>query len=215
MRQGTSFWEMLEEHGVPTTIFRMPVNFPPDSPGRSLSGMGTPDFLGTQGGTFTVFTTSPPANAADITGGRFSRVAVVNHRMEARLEGPDNPFRRLEVPSPGGGEPVYESPKLAVDFEAFVDPEEAVVMLVVQDQEFILQQGEWSDWIRLDFEAIPYLVSVSATAASISRKCGPTSSSTCHPCRSTPKIRPWPFRLRMTGRRSCPEAGLLPHSGTA
>ena len=37
LRKGTSFWEMLEEHGVPTTIFRMPVNFPPASPGRSLS----------------------------------------------------------------------------------------------------------------------------------------------------------------------------------
>ena len=164
LRQGTSFWEMLEERGVPTTIFRMPVNFPPNSPGRSLSGMGTPDFLGSQGGTFTVFTTSPPANAGDITGGRFSRVAVVNHRMEGRLEGPDNPFRRVEVPSPGGGEPVYQSPKLAVDFEVFVDPEKALAKVEVQDQEFILQQGEWSDWIRLDFEAIPYLVSVSATA---------------------------------------------------
>ena len=173
LRQGTSFWEMLEEHGVPTTIFRMPVNFPPHSPGRSLSGMGTPDFLGTQGGTFTVFTTSPPANAAAVTGGRFSRVTVVNHRMEARLEGPDNPFRQVEVPSPRGGDPVYRSPKLAVDFEAFVDPREAVAKLVVQGREFILQEGEWSDWIRLDFEAIPYLVSVSATARFYLKKVRP------------------------------------------
>ena len=173
LRQGTSFWELLEEHGVPTTIFRMPVNFPPHSPGRSLSGMGTPDFLGTQGGTFTVFTTSPPANAAAITGGRFSRVAIFNHRMEARLEGPDNPFRQVEVPSSRGGDPVYRSPKLGVDFEAFVDPREAVAKLVVQGREFILQEGEWSDWIRLDFEAIPYLVSVSATARFYLKKVRP------------------------------------------
>ena len=164
LRQGTSFWEMLEARGVPTTIFRMPVNFPPSSPGHSLSGMGTPDFLGTQGGTFTLFTTSPPPRAADITGGRFSRVAVVNHRVEARLEGPDNPFRQEQVPAPADGSPVFRSRKLSLDFKVFVDPEHPVAKLAVQGREFVLRRGEWSDWIRLDFEAVSYLVSVSATA---------------------------------------------------
>ena len=29
LRQGKAFWEMLDDHGVPNTIFRMPSNFPP------------------------------------------------------------------------------------------------------------------------------------------------------------------------------------------
>ncbi len=164
LRRGTSFWEVLEGRGVPTTIFRMPVNFPPNSPGYSLSGMGTPDFLGTQGGTFTLFTTSPPPRANEITGGRFFRVGVVNHQVEVRLEGPDNPFRQEEVPAPRGGDPVYRSPKLGMDFKVFVDPEHAAAKLDVQGHEFVLRQGEWSDWVRLDFEVVPYLVSISATA---------------------------------------------------
>ncbi|MFH1739100.1 MAG: alkaline phosphatase family protein, partial [bacterium] len=50
LRKGRAFWQILEEHGVPTTIFRMPANYPPvPSPGKSLSGMGTPDLEGTQG----------------------------------------------------------------------------------------------------------------------------------------------------------------------
>lgn len=164
LRRGTSFWEVLEERGIPTAIFRMPVNFPPHSPGYSLSGMGTPDFLGTQGGTFTLFTTSPPPRAAEITGGRFFKVAVVNHQVGMRLEGPDNPFRQEEVPAPGGGDSVYQSRKLGIDFKVFVDPEHATAKLDVQGRELVLRQGEWSEWVRLDFTVVPYLVSISATA---------------------------------------------------
>ncbi|MEK7214269.1 MAG: alkaline phosphatase family protein, partial [Chloroflexota bacterium] len=29
LRRGKAFWEILAEHGIPTTIFRVPVNFPP------------------------------------------------------------------------------------------------------------------------------------------------------------------------------------------
>ncbi len=44
---GQPFWEVLEERGVPTTIIRMPANFPPSGTAtRELSGMGTPDILG-------------------------------------------------------------------------------------------------------------------------------------------------------------------------
>ena len=54
--RGTAFWEMLEDEGVPTTVFRMPANFPPvESGGKAFSGMGTPDILGTPG-TFSYYT---------------------------------------------------------------------------------------------------------------------------------------------------------------
>ena len=60
LRQGQPFWEVLEARGVPTTIIRMPANFPPSgTASRELSGMGTPDMLGTYG-IFTLFSSKRP-----------------------------------------------------------------------------------------------------------------------------------------------------------
>ena len=168
LRNGTALWELLEDAGVPTTVFRMPVNFPPvESNGRSVSGMGTPDLLGTSG-TYSFYTDYPPDNMNDLSGGVAHLVDVVNYRVRAQLLGPPNTFRRFPVEGAAAraatGEIEYESPDLTVDFEVFLDAEAPVAKLVVQDTEFVLKEGEWSDWIGIDFEAIPYLVSIGASA---------------------------------------------------
>lgn len=155
LRKGRAFWEILEEHGVPTTVFRMPVNFPPSPKGRSLSGMGTPDVLGTPG-TFSFYTDDPPEEAADISGGRIFPVQVANHRVEAELAGPENTFRR---PAGGSGHP-----PMSVPFTVFLDPEEPVAKISLRGRDIVLREGEWSDWVRVDFEALPFVVSVSAVA---------------------------------------------------
>ena len=47
LRDGTAFWQVLEEAGVATTLFQIPANYPPvESGGRAISGMGTPDLRG-------------------------------------------------------------------------------------------------------------------------------------------------------------------------
>ncbi len=162
-RQGQAFWQILEAHGIPTQIFRMPANFPPaPSPGKALSGMGTPDILGTPG-TFSFYTTDPPADANDISGGRVYAVRVRDHHVRAQLVGPDNPFRRLHTSAADGADNV-QHPPLTIDFDVFLDPVQPVVKFVVEEEEFILQAGEWSDWIQLDFTAVPYLAGISAMA---------------------------------------------------
>ena len=192
-RHGTAFWQVLEEHGIPTQIVRMPVNFPPvSSPGKSLSGMGTPDILGTPG-TFSFYTTNPPANAQDLSGGRVFPVQVKNHRVSAQLVGPNNPFRRQPTATellPGG----KRSRPLAIDFEVFLDPSQPVAKFVVQDNEFILKAGEWSDWIRLDFSALPYLVTINSTARFYLQEVAPT------------------FRLYVTPLQIDPAAPVMPIS---
>lgn len=59
-RKGTCFWQALAEHGVHSTIIRVPGTFPPDpNPGgRLLSGLGVPDIRGTFG-TYTLYTSVP------------------------------------------------------------------------------------------------------------------------------------------------------------
>ena len=167
-RKGTAFWELLEDAGVNTTVFRMPVNFPPiESSGRSFSGMGTPDILGTHG-TFTFYTDYPPDNMNDITGGTVQLVEVVNNRVSGHLTGPPNTFRRFPrhdvQPGPAPAEVEYENPDLTVDFEVYLDGEAGAAKFMVQDTEFILNEGEWSDWVSVSFEAVPYLINIGASA---------------------------------------------------
>ena len=168
VRRGRAVWDLLEEAGIPTTIYRMPMNFPPvEAGGRSLSGMGTPDVLGTSG-TYALYADYPPANADDLSGGTFHLVEVVEHRVRARLVGPPNTFRRLPSESGiarlTGGEPVYENPDLAIDFEVLLDPDAAAAKIVIQDAEIVLNEGEWSDWVGVEFEAVPFVAGVGAAA---------------------------------------------------
>ncbi len=155
-RRGQALWELLDAAGVETTVFRMPVNFPPvETGGRSFAGMGTPDLLGTHG-TYSFFTSAPPANEAGMTG-RVELVDVVGHHAAAQLRGPPNPFRRRPVARglAGGDEVDYEHPDLTVDFDVRIDPDAPVARITVQETDLVLNEGEWSDWVRMGFQAAP------------------------------------------------------------
>ena len=85
---------MAEEHGIETTIVRMPANFPPSGTAtRELSGMGTPDLLGTYG-TFSFFSSEPLAfDPNALSGGVRVPVSVADGQVHATIEGPDNIYR--------------------------------------------------------------------------------------------------------------------------
>ena len=143
LRRGQAFWEVLEDNGIETTIIRMPANFPPSgTASRELSGMGTPDIIGTYG-TFSFYTSELFAFAGeDISGGKVYEVDVFDDVVEAELYGPDNPF-------------LVEREKVAAPFTAYLDPEESLAKVVVDTEEVVLAVGEWSDWVPVDFELIP------------------------------------------------------------
>ena len=155
-RRGQTLWELLDAAGVDTTVFRMPVNFPPvETGGRSFAGMGTPDLLGTHG-TYSFFSSAPPENEARITG-RVELVDVIEHRIAAQLRGPPNPFRRRPIQRglTAAGAVGYEHPDMTVDFEVRIDPDAPVVRVTIAETDLVLNEGEWSDWIRIGFEAAP------------------------------------------------------------
>lgn len=144
LRQGEAFWQILDQHGIPSTIIRIPSNFPPvAAKGKTLSGMGTPDLRGTYG-TFSFYTDDPTAITGAVEGGQIIPVQVENSRVTANLIGPDNPFEK-------------GSPAVAQPFSAAVDPLEAVARIAVQGREFVLREGEWSDWVRVDFQLVPFV----------------------------------------------------------
>jgi predicted AlkP superfamily phosphohydrolase/phosphomutase len=143
LRHGHPFWEVLEQHGIDTTVVRMPANFPPSGlASRELSGMGTPDLLGTYG-TFSFYTSGPIASGdGAVSGGVIRQVDIEDGTVRATLQGPDNPFLK-------------ESQKVAAAFTAYVDSESKYVRLVVAEEERLLRVGEWSDWVPVEFELVP------------------------------------------------------------
>jgi predicted AlkP superfamily phosphohydrolase/phosphomutase len=149
LRQGKSFWETLEEHDIPTTIFRVPSNFPPaGTKVRSLSGMGTPDIQGTYG-SFSFFTDEPMSKYKDVSGGEVFPVTVVQNRVTGKLFGPVNSFKKA-------------APRSSIGFTAILDPQNPVAKIQVQDHDILLNQGEWSPWINIDFTLVPFVQRVSA-----------------------------------------------------
>ncbi len=142
LRKGKAFWQVLEERGVPATLFKIPSNYPPvTTKQKTISGMGTPDILGSYG-IFNFYTTQSTEVDADIGGGRIHPVYVIGNRVEDKLPGPTNTFKK-------------DRPESTIDFKVFIDPENPVAKVVIQDQEFILKEGEWSGWKRIHFNMIP------------------------------------------------------------
>jgi predicted AlkP superfamily phosphohydrolase/phosphomutase len=147
LRKGKAFWQVLDEHGVPNSVFRIPSNFPPvPAKGETLSGMGTPDLRGTYG-TFSFYTDDPTAAAGAVEGGQIVPVQVENSQVTANLIGPDNSFRK-------------GSPAATEQFKVALDPVESVARVAVQEHEFVLKEGEWSSWIPVEFKLIPLFASV-------------------------------------------------------
>jgi predicted AlkP superfamily phosphohydrolase/phosphomutase len=143
LRKGQPFWDVLERRGIPTTIIRMPANFPPSgSATRELSGMGTPDVLGSYG-TFSFYTSEPFAfRGRTVSGGAVHRVEVTGGAVRAWIEGPENPF-------------LVAGERVRAPFTAYLDSEAQHIKLVVGGEERLIAAGEWSDWVPVAFTIAP------------------------------------------------------------
>ena len=138
LRHGTPFWQVLEARGVPAWILRMPANFPPSGlASRELSGMGTPDILGTYG-TFSFFTTSADSIPEDYRS-QVHRAPLEAGVFRGALRGPPNPFRQ-------------DGAQLTAPFTVYVDAGRPVAMVVLDGREAVLAVGEWSPWVPAEYD---------------------------------------------------------------
>jgi predicted AlkP superfamily phosphohydrolase/phosphomutase len=143
LRRGKTFWQSLEEAGVPATVFKMPTNYPPaETKQRTLAGMNTPDVRGTYG-VFRYYTNEPVSVAQEAGGGGYVHdVYVVGNRVEAALPGPINSLKT-------------DRPDTVIPFQVFIDPQNAAAKIRIQGNEFVLKEKEWSGWVRVRFSLIP------------------------------------------------------------
>lgn len=143
LRHGEAFWDRLEREGVNTTVMRMPANFPPSGlASLELSGMGTPDILGTYG-TFAFYVSNrAPFEGKRFSGGKLYDVDVRDGVVTASLFGPTNPF-------------LQKKEKAAREFSVLIDPKEDVAKIVVGSEERVVNVGEFTDWVPFDFKLAP------------------------------------------------------------
>ncbi len=137
-RRGAAFWESLKRRGAPVTLVKVPMDYPPEADAdEALAGLGVPDMQGTFG-TFTFFTDDSAEAARAVSGGRIVPVRIENHRAVLRVSGPTNPFR---------SDSRQTEAALTVD----IDPAQPVARFSLGASAFILREGEWSDWVQVNF----------------------------------------------------------------
>jgi predicted AlkP superfamily phosphohydrolase/phosphomutase len=139
LRKSQPFWKILGDHGIFSTVIRVPVTFPPEKfGGLSLSAMCVPDIIGSQG-TFTYFSTRDAD--AEHTGGVRVPVERDGGLLRSYFVGPGDPTAAEAAPlklpftvRPNGGK-------------------KGVVRLEMNGKKYDLKRGEYSDWIPLEFKA--------------------------------------------------------------
>jgi len=140
LRKSQTFWKILGEHAIGSTILRVPITFPPEEfNGRLLSAMCTPDLRGTQG-SFTLFSTRLDGRAYE--GGNRCPLRRLGQHLEGSLEGPVN-------------ELVEGASTLALPFRIVPRAGGDWVTLEIAGQKHRLRRGEYSPWFRLAFRAAP------------------------------------------------------------
>jgi predicted AlkP superfamily phosphohydrolase/phosphomutase len=138
MRKSVTFWKILGEKGVFSTILRVPITFPPEKfKGHLLSGMCAPDLKGSQG-TFSFYTTDESRTNRK-EGGMNIPVVLKDDRVATYLSGPENSLLKK------GGE-------VRLPMTIVVNPKGDGVTIEVSGQKVPLKKGTFSPWVRIAFK---------------------------------------------------------------
>ncbi len=147
-REGTPFWDYLDEAGVPARIYDIPANYPPSESKHGhmccLSGMGVPDLLGGYG-TYQYFAEDTLVPRSE-GGGMRSPLIFEGNTARATLVGPTHTY--LKRPD-----------RTKVEFTVNRHPTESTARIDLQGQTMLLKEGEWSDWVKVEYtlEMPPFL----------------------------------------------------------
>jgi len=130
-RKSRTFWKLLSERNIRSTILRVPITFPPERfDGHLLSAMCTPDLRGTQG-SFSLYSTAEGAER---------KLKREGEWLCSELEGPPDEFHE-------GGQ------SLTIPFR--LRSRGGEIVLEIDGSRLSLRPGEYSPWIRLSFHAAP------------------------------------------------------------
>ena len=138
LRKSVPFWKILGEHGIFSTVLKVPITFPPEKfKGLLLSGLCTPDLKGSQG-TFAFYTTRSP-DGRRLTSGYHLPLEGSGPVFETRISGPPDPFR--------------EGAELILPLRIEVDREKKTAELRIKRDRYLISEGILSPWVSLTFKA--------------------------------------------------------------
>jgi hypothetical protein len=141
LRRSKSFWTVLGEKRIWSTILRVPITFPPERfHGAQLSAMCAPDLLGTQG-TFMLYTTRQEKQRFKEGGIRIV-LPQGGDRFDTVLRGPENTF-------------LAGSPQMELPMVLQLQRQKRRVQARIGSSSLELVVGELSPWVTLQFKAIP------------------------------------------------------------
>jgi predicted AlkP superfamily phosphohydrolase/phosphomutase len=140
LRKSRPFWNVLSDHGIFSSILRVPITFPPEKlRGVLLSAMCVPDLRGTQG-MFSHYTTRR-RDEGEKVGGDVHTVVCEGGTVKASLIGPDHPFR----PDMGA----VKAPFVVT----VTGPGRARIR--IDGAKYELKQGQYTEWLRVGFRVAP------------------------------------------------------------
>ena len=156
LRRGKPFCAYLTERGIPAWVFKAPTNFPVEETAtRAISGMGTPDLIDSYG-SFSYYTSDRLEFYGEISGGTVHRVEVQDNRVECELLGPVNSLVTPKDTARGS-----RANHVSVPFTVHLDPDRAAVLIRIGGRALVLEQGEYSDWVKVEFTLLPVVGRVS------------------------------------------------------
>ncbi len=169
LRRGKPFWAYLTERGIPSWVSRIPTNFPVDETATfAIAGMGTPDLTDAYG-TFSYYTSDPFETYPDLSGGTVQYVDVRRNTVRAELLGPENTLR---TPKAEAGD--RNAGKARIPFTAYLDPGSDSARIDIGGRSVVLRKGEFSDWVKVEFELLPVIGHVSGIVRFLLQSAGPT-----------------------------------------
>lgn len=137
LRKSKPFWHVLAEHGVFSSILRVPITYPPEKfRGVCLAGMCVPDLRGSQG-TFSCFSTGSTDGMAAI-GGDIQPIKFHNQQAKTFLPGP---------PSPQDGTDEHYRTPIVITLRE----EGRVAVIKVSGRSVPLREGAYSEWVQVRF----------------------------------------------------------------
>ena len=140
-RRSQPFWKILGDHGIFSTVLRVPITFPAEKfNGVLLSAMSVPDLQGSQG-TYFYFSSDPEEEGRmSLTSGQRVPLSVMDGVARAAVPGPENSLR-----ADGG--------QLNLPLEIRTSANGSDAVITIDGVAYPLKRRQHTPWISLAFKA--------------------------------------------------------------